>query len=172
MALQADLGAVVHQQQAAAQATVVLRYLQTAGFYLSFMDDLRTGTRPTSLSTAAGIEIRPLFLPRFLKNLEQGPSFLDLTLDSIGLRAGAILSSRPYAEPKKPAFELLLTMGAPLGSTAKGLWLGLSTGIRIDDSNQDTASRELKDIMVIGLSLGWQSFFDIGVVDAADRPLR
>lgn len=172
MALQLDCG-VTAQRATAAQGSLVLRYLQSAGVYVSLMDDLRSGTTDSSLSTTTGIELRPLFLARFLNNLEQGPSVLDLSLDSLGLRAGAILSSRPFAEPKRPGFELMLSMGMPLSQKAEGPWITLGSGLRISNSNDPRVeSQRFADMLFVSVSLGWQSFFDMGIVDPGDRRMR
>jgi hypothetical protein len=173
LALQLDLGALAQQHDNSGQVSLVARYLQTAGLYASFVDKL--SDRPGNLyrSTSAGIELRPLFLPRFLRNYEQGPSLLDLSVDSLALRAGAIFGARPFAEPKRPGFEIILSMGLPLSAKAGGPWLTIGSGVRISSAPPvDDQSRKFSDMLFLSASLGWQTFFDMGIVDIADRSLK
>jgi hypothetical protein len=73
---------------------------------------------------ALGIDVRPLFLPRFALDLQQGPALLDLTLDSLSLSAGAYVAQPEGAAfADEHGFDLGLGFGVPLCGEARGLWL-------------------------------------------------
>ncbi len=100
-------------------------YFSTAGIYASYRDSLRTELRDGELRIVSfGVDIRPLFLARWKDDLERGPEFFDLMLDSISLRLGAY-----WAEPdgdvfgKQRGFEASLGFGVPLSGASQGLWL-------------------------------------------------
>ena len=99
-------------------------YLWTAGVYARYSDAFGgSSERPTRVASL-GIDIRPLFLPRFALDTERGPAILDLTLDSLSLSAGAY-----FAEPlgqsfgDERGFEAGLGFGVPLCGAAQGAWL-------------------------------------------------
>jgi hypothetical protein len=83
---------------AAAQAL----YLSTAGLYALF-DAAPSGDRGRALGI--GVTLRPLFLPRWGSDLERGPAWLDLSLDSIAIDLGARWVLYPE-RPRVPGAEL------------------------------------------------------------------
>jgi hypothetical protein len=99
-------------------------YLWTAGVYARYEDafgsDIDRAVRVLSL----GVDLRPLFLPRFALDAERGPALWDLTLDSVSLTAGAY-----FGQPRRGSigdergFEAGLGLGAPLLGSARGPWL-------------------------------------------------
>jgi hypothetical protein len=76
----------------------------------------------------AGVEIRPLFLPRFALDLEGRGPFVDLTLDSLSLGAGMCFASEGAND--NAAFELSLGFGVPLLAKARGPWLEARAALR------------------------------------------
>jgi hypothetical protein len=86
------------------------------------------------------LEVRPLFLARFLGNGSTGNRWLDLTIDSVGLEIGT------WIGPLESGLGAALALGGglelPLGlarSSARGLWLRV--GIRyVHASHTWTAS--------------------------------
>ena len=71
-----------------------------------------------------GLELRPLFLPRWSQDLERGSAFWDLTLDSLNLSLGSWFAKGHALEAKTRAgFELGLGFSLPLFAQASGLWL-------------------------------------------------
>ena len=75
----ASFGAV-----SAATASLRALYLATAGAY----GEVAAGRDGYRLE-AAGVEVRPLFIPRFLRNLEGSRDVFELTVDSLSLDVGA-----------------------------------------------------------------------------------
>lgn len=69
-----------------------------------------------------GLDLRPLFLPRWSLDKEFQLSFLDLTLDSISLGASAFLADPRHGDAKV-SVEFSAGFGVPLFLRAGGLWL-------------------------------------------------
>ncbi|HET9930306.1 MAG TPA: hypothetical protein VFQ35_06455 [Polyangiaceae bacterium] len=70
----------------------------------------------------AGLDLRPLFLPRWALDKEFQLSFWDLTLDSVSLGAAAFLAE-PRRGDTKFSVEFSAGFGLPLFARARGLWL-------------------------------------------------
>ncbi|MBI5532768.1 MAG: hypothetical protein HY898_08650 [Deltaproteobacteria bacterium] len=173
LGLQADLGCALAGGDTALFARATVRYLQTAGIYATYLDGLRERQGPSSRSVSLGIELRPLFLPRSGLDLERGPAWLDLLVDSISLRLGAVVSRQPHYEPIAPGLEAGLGIGLPLTRSASGPWIDASAAIRLSDAQ--LAHRdgfELDRATVFTLTLGWQGIVGAHVVDAGDRMRR
>jgi hypothetical protein len=118
------LGADVGQNVLYA-ARLSLHYFSMAGFSVGYADAFG---EPTETGDArrltVGVDLRPAFVPRWAKDMEQGPALVDLAVDSISLGLGAF-----WAEPRGAefgdvrGFELSLGFGLPLFARASGLWL-------------------------------------------------
>ena len=94
-----------------------------AGAYLSYADAFGTALDPKR-RLGVGIDLRPLFIPRWTQDWEQGPAILDLTLDSLSLGLGASFD-QPHGEAfgVRRAFEASLGFGVPLAGRGPGPWL-------------------------------------------------
>jgi hypothetical protein len=106
-----------------ALARVSAHWFFMAGAYVSYADGLGTELDPER-RLGLGVDLRPLFLPRWTRDLERGPAILDLTLDSLSLGLGASIdqpSGRDFGARR--AFELSLGFGVPLMGSAPGPWL-------------------------------------------------
>src|SRR3954470_2924095 len=75
------VGGELAQSGPAAALAARAFYLETAGLYATYADALGT-SREARRSAALGVALRPLFLPRWASDLEHGPGWLDLTIDS------------------------------------------------------------------------------------------
>ncbi len=104
----------------------------------------------------AGVLVEPLFLYRAVKNLERGPQFMDLTLDSISLSVGAF-----WAEPmggslgNERGVECGLGVGVPLIGAAAGPWLRTRGVARVDEAGNGAGS--------LWITLEWQAFLNLGL---------
>ena len=111
-------------------------YFSMAGLYLEgrmHSDE----DAPRSLF-GLGVDVRPLFIPRWSKGYERGPSILDLSLDSCSLSLGAFWTpAPPHALPAQTGrgFEAGLGFGLPLFSTAAGPWLETRAVLRYPDAS-------------------------------------
>lgn len=107
-------------------------YLHTLGVQVKYADGRLfpgSDTAPFSISSVA-FAIRPLFLLRFSRDLEQGPSFLDLTIDSLTLKLGGFWAEPLGGGDSKRGLETEISAGIPLTATADGPWLTLAGGHR------------------------------------------
>jgi hypothetical protein len=104
---------------------VAVYFLHTVGVQGKYVDGRLmplSGRAPLSISTVS-LALRPLFLLRWSKNLEQGPSLLDLTVDSLTLKIGGFWAEFEHDPDSKRGFESELSLGVPLLAKADGPWL-------------------------------------------------
>jgi hypothetical protein len=119
------LGALldVDHGEPGAAARISAHWFFMAGAYVSYADGLGTALEPER-RLGVGVDLRPLFLPRWTQDWEKGPAFWDLTLDSLSLGLGASFdqpSGRSFGARR--AFEASLGIGVPLTGTGPGPWL-------------------------------------------------
>ena len=69
-----------------------------------------------------GLEVRPLFLPRWALDKEFQSAFFDLALDSLSIGVAGYLAA-PRAGDEKLGVELFAGLGLPLLARASGPWL-------------------------------------------------
>ncbi len=123
-------------------------YLSTAGAYARYSDAFGAADERPARVASLGVDLRPLFLPRFALDAEQGPAWLDLTLDSLSLSAGAY-----FAQPDDESFgdergfEAGIGFAVPLFAAARGPWLEARAERRFADRGHDA--------WLFSLSLAW-----------------
>ena len=166
-AIQLDVGAGTDEGRMSAVGAIAVRYLQTAGVYNTWTIRPRDDS-PTAWTTSFGVELRPLFLPRFFKNLQSGPAALDLMLDSISLRLGAVTANDGPFSNGGPGFESGLGIGVPLTSQASGPWLSTSGAFRWSHVRMGGSPSTQDRAFLWTLTLGWQEIFRVGIVDIGD----
>ena len=164
---QLDLGGGSGDGEPGAVGMLAFRYLQTAGVYGTWMWHPSEDPQPR-WTGAFGVELRPLFLPRFLKDMETGPPRFDLFLDSLSLRLGAVIADSGAFAHRGPGVETGLAIGLPLSSQASGLWLSASGSIRFSHLHMSGSNDDTDRALVWTLTLGWQEFFGPGIVDVGD----
>jgi hypothetical protein len=129
LGLGAELGSAGH-------ATPAIRgsahYFSIAGVYLEGRVHAGTASAPSLFGL--GVDLRPLFVPRWAKGFETGPSLLDLTLDSLSLSLGAFWTERPVPTLNAArGLEAGLGFGIPLSATAAGPWFETRGVLRYPD---------------------------------------
>jgi len=107
-------------------------YFSIAGLYAAGRFKVADGSAPSLFDF--GVDVRPLFVPRWAKGYEAGPAFLDLTLDSISLSLGAFWAGKSASRGRARGFELGLGFGVPLTRSAAGPWLEPRGILRFPDS--------------------------------------
>jgi hypothetical protein len=136
-------------------------YLGTAGLYATVTDE---PSQDGGLRLGVGTTLRPLFLPRWSNDLERGPAWVDLALDSLAVDLGAVYSVS--AAPKNTwGVDLGLGFELPLIGRATGPFIGARGVMQwpIFGANP----------VVIGtLGLSWHTVIDAHIVDARDALLR
>ena len=117
------LGGELEKDAARAAARASVHYFWTAGVYASYRDALGRDD-PDARLVSFGLDLRPLFIPRWSQGWESGPLLLDLVLDSVSLSLGAYWGrSVPEAHASR-GLELGLGVGVPLFAQASGPWIG------------------------------------------------
>lgn len=146
LALGAEFGSVGNPAPAL-RATA--HYFSSAGVYLS--GRIKAGDESAPSLFGVGVDLRPLFLPRWVKGLQTGSALFDLTLDSLSLSLGAFWAHAPLHEPQPyRGFDAQLGLGMPLFATAPGPWLEVRGALRYPDG----ARRE--EALILFLS--WHGF--------------
>ncbi len=147
-------------------------YLSTAGLYASF--DATAGHALAGRRTLSfGTSLRPLFLPRWAYDLERGPAWADLTLDSLALELGTLWTWSDAQASTFPGFEVALSLETPLSGAVDGLWLGIRTALQWTSPElAGTVTPHGSPSALLQLGLSWHSLLSIHIVDAGDSVLR
>lgn len=175
--LDADLELRIHAGAAFAAggpglaASLSAVYVSTAGIYAHYTDAVGTDAPRVTRSIATGVHLQPFFMARALTNLEHGPAFVDLLVDSFAFEVGAF-----WAQPRggtltsRPGLELALDLGLPLIGRASGPFLGVRTALRWgpDDFVAGSKGGVIDRGAVLSLTLGWHQGVRTHLVDAGD----
>jgi len=146
LSLGAELGSA---GQVAPALRATAHYFSIAGVYAS--GRIKAGDESAPSLFGMGIDLRPLFVPRWAKGYETGPAFLDLTLDSLSFSLGAFWAQRARHAPEPSrGFDAQLGFGIPLFASAAGPWLEARGALRFPDA----APRE--EAVIVALS--WHGF--------------
>lgn len=167
------LGTTIGPRGPRAALDLRLRYLWTAGVFVTYEDGPLLGSpAEPRRALAAGVELRPLFLAKWLQGKETGNAWLDLTIDSFGLELGAVFlqpSGSRFAS--RPGLQAGLGIQVPIFPRATGPVVGLHGGARWSNSAlsggaiESAADRSLYVLVTVG----WQQVFGAHVVDLGDR---
>lgn len=128
----------------------------------------RADDEPRLRSVSTGVEVRPLFLPRFLKAAETGRGFWDLLLDSVGLRLGA----RFHPGTRARGLEVGGVLDVPLGSTYPGAFLGLAVTKELTPAALAGLPSRGEDTLFFAVSLGFRGLLTTHLVDFGDEARR
>lgn len=149
-------GAELEDGSARLLASASAHFYWTAGIYGSYRE--ATGAGRDDLDAvrvgSVGIDLRPLFIPRWSLDWSSGPATLDLLIDSLSVSGGAFFSGRTReaegtssTRAQRRGFELGFGLGLPLAGGASGPWLGARYDLRWPDSGDRTDS--------VWLTLSW-----------------
>ena len=176
MSLVAGAGATIAPRGPRASVDLRLRYLDTVGIYGTYEDAVvfSSGSDPKRV-ISFGLELRPLFLARWLKGRELGITRLDLAIDSIGLELGAF-----FAQPDggsigdRPGLQIGSGIELPIFTRASGPWIGLHGGVRWSDAaiGEGTVTSPSDRAAFLSITLTWHQFFGAHAVDFSDRAAR
>jgi hypothetical protein len=139
LALSASAGAELEAGERRGALKLSAHYLWTAGVYARYSDAFGSEDQRPARVASLGVDVRPLFLPRFALDLERGPAFWDLALDSFSLNAGAYFAKpggRDFGDER--GFETGLGFGLPLLADAAGPWLEARAERRFADRGDNT----------------------------------
>lgn len=124
------VGARVGEEGAGPALRVTAHYLYSAGIFIEAALPM-TDAANAAWTGAAGIDLRPLFLPRWALGFQRGPAFLDLLLDSVSI-GGAAYVQEPNVDLQQRVWGIQGDVGVaiPLLAAAKGLWMDLRANAR------------------------------------------
>ncbi len=106
-------------------------FLSMAGPWIAYADGFGQEETRTLRSLAFGVSIAPLFPARYASNLERGPAFVDLLVDSIAIDLGTFFDeSRKGGWARDPGLDLGVSLSLPLTCTASGLFVDLRGSAR------------------------------------------
>lgn len=109
-------------------------------------------------SASVGMELRPLFLPRWVLGLERGPAWLDLALDSAAFGFGAYFTDAEDEGRGSRGAWLSLGGGAPLWGEASGPWVELRALRRFPDP----VARAAEAHNALFVYLSWHHVLQLG----------
>ncbi|HEU5077307.1 MAG TPA: hypothetical protein VFU02_24115 [Polyangiaceae bacterium] len=137
LSLGAELESDVERLLVAASA----HYFWTAGVYGTFREAM--GDDSDEVQTrrlfSVGVDVRPLFVPRWSLDLQTGPATLDLMLDSISMSAGAYFAPADEGARRR-GFETTFGAGIPLTGAAAGPWLSARYDVRWPEAGDASTS--------------------------------
>ena len=153
-----------------------LRYLDTVGVFVTYEDGrlFGSGADPSRV-LAGGLELRPLFLGRWLKGMELGHPRADLLLDSFGIELGGFLAQPAGGSfGQRPGLQVGLGLELPVSGSASGLWIGLHGGLRWSDAalSGDELRGPSDRAAFLAITASWHQFFGAHVVDVRDTAPR
>jgi hypothetical protein len=169
-------GGVVAPRGPRAEAELRLRYLETAGLFAAYEDAdvLGSASEPRRV-LLMGVELRPLFLFRWLQGHETRRAWLDLALDSIGLELGALVQQPAGAESASQlGLDVGLGIELPILERATGPWIGVRGALRWGEASlgsgvvRDADDRQV----VVVVTLAWHQILTAHLVDWGDRAPR
>jgi hypothetical protein len=155
---------------------VRLRYLDTVGVFVDYEDAPALGsTADPRRIFSTGLELRPLFLARWLQVGELHRGRLDLLVDSLGVDLGAVFQQAAGTSfGQRPGVQFGLGVELPILPRATGPWIGLHGGVRWSDSALigDAITGPGDRALFLAVTLSWHQLFLTHAVDAGDRPPR
>jgi hypothetical protein len=165
-------GAAVGARGVRAAAELRVRYLESAGVFVSYEDGAVVGSPAEPQRVlATGLEVRPLFFFRWLRGHETRRAYLDLVLDSFGLEVGAEFA-QPAAEgfASRAGVQAGLGLEFPLAPRANGPWIGVHGGVRWSDSALASGQIDTADdrSAFLTITLAWHQVVVAHVVDVGD----
>jgi hypothetical protein len=167
-------GAVVAPRGPRLEGEVRLRYLDSAGVFAAYEDGLGGSAEPVRL-LVSGLELRPLFLLRWLRGMELRRARLDLALDSIGIELGAVLMQPADGDfGSRAGLEVGLGFELPVFADATGPWVGVRGGLRWSNEALANGAAESADerSAYLAITLAWHQLVMAHVVDAGDESAR
>jgi len=176
LSVEAAAGAVLGGTKPRLGLDLRARYLSSGGVFASYEEGalLSSQAAPGRL-VATGLELRPLFLARWVRGYHFGHARWDLALDSLGVELGAVFQSRtggPFAA--EPGGQAGVVVGMPLGASAAGPWVRIRSGLRLTPQGLAGASdlAGSPSHVYVAFEFAFQMVTQAGLVDAGDPAPR
>jgi hypothetical protein len=122
-------------------ARLTLHYFSMMGLTAGLSERAGGNVEHTRVASV-GVDLRPAFVPRWAKNMQQGPGFFDLTIDSLSLGMAAFWATPGGGDfGDRRGLELSGGLGVPLTGRAGGPWLeARALGRWADDRSRGEAA--------------------------------
>lgn len=164
-------GAAIAPRAPRLEGEIRIRYLDSAGSFVTYEDAAGIGSDPKRV-LAAGLELRPVFLARWLSGLETPRARIDLIADSFGLELGLFVS-QPSGDPAwRSGFQAGLGLEVPILPKATGPWLGVHGGLRWSQTAAAAGIVGDADDRAgyVVITVAWHQVVAAHLVDLGDRP--
>jgi hypothetical protein len=183
IALGADVGASAELGDFEPGGSLAVRiglfYLYTVGITVQYNDRLGLADAEDdggmTRSVAPGVEIRPLFLGRFAQDLEHGPAYADLILDSFGIALGGYVAWPPpgdcaAAPGPCPDHGMELAVGAEVPFLPQALtpYVAVRAAMRWSLAGRTAAVDAPPPEALLTLTFGYRHLFTTHLVDVGD----
>jgi hypothetical protein len=170
------VGATVAEGGTRGEAELRLRYLETVGLFGAYEDGPIFGASPEPRrAIVGGLEVRPLFLFRWLQGHETQHAWLDLAIDSFGIELG-VVGQQPAgtAFASQAAAQFGLAFEVPVIGKGTGPWLGVHGGIRWSEAALASGDARTTDdrAAYLTITLAWHQVVVAHVVDVGDEAPR
>jgi hypothetical protein len=166
------VGATVGAGNPRGSAELRLRYLDTAGLFATYEDGFGAAGADPQRVIATGLEVRPLFLGRWVTGKELGLRWPDLLIDSFGLDVAAFFQQGVgYALDSRPGLQAGFALEVPLLGRPSGLWIDVHADARWSDGVLEGGMiRGPADrAFVVSVSVAYHQLWKAHVVDIHDR---
>lgn len=168
LALDVSAGArtpLIHDPHVGALGRVGALYLASVGGFVSVDRGFRS---PDQLGTSLGVDLRPLFIPRFSTASEFGRATLDLLIDSLSFSIAA-----RWVGDRRTALDLGAGFELPLSASYAGPFLALRFSHVLGQGALRGFERERGvDGNFLTVTLGWRGLVSSHLVDANDIDVR
>jgi hypothetical protein len=176
LAVTAGVGVAFGPRDPRGAADVRFRYLDSAGIFATYEDGrlFGNGAEPVRV-LAGGLELRPLFIGRWLSGREIGSARADLVIDSLGLEIGGFLAQPQGGSfGQRPGLQVGLGLELPVLARASGPWIGFHGGVRWSDAalGGDPVRGPSDRAAFLTITASWHLIFGAHVVDLRDRAPR
>jgi hypothetical protein len=171
LALVVGGGGVVASRGPRLEGEIRIRYLDSAGAFVVYEDSAGFGSEPQRV-LSAGLELRPLFLGRWLRGLETDRARIDLLVDSFGLEFGVVLAQPTGSEfGSSTGLQLGVGVEVPILANATGPWVGVHAGMRWSENAMAAGTvRDVDDRSAyVAVTLAWHQVVTSHLVELGDR---
>ena len=161
-----------------------ISYLSSIAIVSQYNEGFGTD-QPLRRSVMGGVEVRPLFMGRWARDMQHGPPHLDLFVDSLALGLGLYrswlqgpLCTATSGAPPLPSapggcrddgMELSASLDVSLLPQANTPFIALRGALRWSMLDRSAIYDVPTPSGMLTLSFGYRHLFPIGLVDAADR---
>lgn len=166
------VGATIGAGRPRPSAELRVRYVDTLGVFVTYEDSFGAVAANPVRVFASGLEIRPLFLGRWVTGRELGLRWPDLIIDSLGLEVGAFFQQPAGLQfGSRPGLSAGFGLELPLIGRASGPWIDIHAGARWSDGvlGGGPINSPADRAFVVSVTLAYHQLFRAHLVDLHDQ---